>query len=410
MRIADRHARNGQLCIAELQTFLSGTEYEEFLDWLLARRSSLFKQFDADDDMDLDVHEIAKAVELYAKELDEKRVRGGRKLAKIMAHVHRVAAKIRKAGSQDSAVRDNWFGLFKKYDQDGSGNLDFGEVKKVLRKDLKLTPFEVSEADIRVLWMLIDRDGSGLVTVGDRARLVVVSRRARARARFGSWTTLKPLPPPRFALRSASSRASCAGDPAGRRAHHALADLLLGGRANRAQRPRATARPPPTRSSRTPRRSRARCTTRAWAQDLRGYKVICGYSSLGDEAEALSPSGHLRLLEPRPEPHAPDGQVSVPSPPRTFPLPQPEPHALDGPGLDDGPAELLLRPARRLARRTESRYRYDDTSVPLSEHGAIRGANSHRYPPTRREHWRAMDIDQHRARARGAQDGARDQS
>ena len=66
-------------------------------------------------------------------------------------------------------------------------------------------------------------------------------------------------------------------------------------------------------------------------------------------------------------------------------------------------AELLLRRQRAdLARRTESRYRYDDTSVPLSEHGAIRGANSHRYPLTRREHWRAMDIDQHRALEREA--------
>ena len=43
-----------------------------------------------------------------------------------------------------------------------------------------------------------------------------------------------------------------------------------------------------------------------------------------------------------------------------------------------------------------------DASVPLSEHGAIRGANSHRYPLTRREHWRAMDIDQHRALEREA--------
>ena len=268
MRVADRHARNGQLCIAELQTFLTGTEHEEFLEWLLARRAALFKQFDADDDQDLDVHEIAKAVELYAKELDEKRARGGRKLARIIAHVHRVAAKIRKAGSQDSAVRDNWFGLFKKYDQDGSGNLDYGEVKKVLRKDLKLTPFEVSEADLRVLWMLIDRDGSGLVTVRPRASRRRRRRaRARSRARFGSRTTLKPSPSLRFALRSASSRASCAARRTRRSSTRSSSRSPTSCSAARARSgtaiPRATARPSPTRSSRTPRRSRARCTTRA---------------------------------------------------------------------------------------------------------------------------------------------------
>ena len=139
MRIADRHARNGQLCIAELQTFLSGTEYEEFLDWLLARRAAL-RGFDADDDQDLDVHEIAKAVELYAKELDEKRARGGRKLARIIAHVHRVP---RRSGRRARRIRPcATTGSASSRAKDGS---ELGRrVKKVLRKDLKLTPFEVA--------------------------------------------------------------------------------------------------------------------------------------------------------------------------------------------------------------------------------------------------------------------------
>ena len=147
--------------------------------------------------------------------------------------------------------------------------------------------------------------------------------------------------------------------------------------------------------------------SRAWAQDLRGYKVICGYSSLGDEAEALSLPQVICGYSSLDRNHTPSmGQV------RTFPLRR-ERSPLSHLNRNHTPsmgqvstmdsAELLLRRQRAdLARRTESRYRYDDTSVPLSEHGAIRGANSHRYPLTRREHWRAMDIDQHRALEREA--------
>lgn len=62
MRLTDRHAHNGQITIIELVTFLRGTQHNEFCDWLVANRARVFKRYDVDDDEDLDVHELEKAL------------------------------------------------------------------------------------------------------------------------------------------------------------------------------------------------------------------------------------------------------------------------------------------------------------------------------------------------------------
>ena len=167
MKMADRHARNGQLTILELDTFLSGTEHQGFLDWLRSNRSRVFKEFDKDDDEDLDLRELERAVARYDSELAQREKEGGARLARVTRSLYSVSAKIAKAASDDTALANNWFRLFKRFDHDGSGMLDYGEIKKVVRKGLKLTWAEVPERDLRTLWTLLDRDGSGFVTAGE---------------------------------------------------------------------------------------------------------------------------------------------------------------------------------------------------------------------------------------------------
>lgn len=75
----------------------------------------------------------------YLDELEAKRIAGGSRLNKIIKVVNRVAKQIIVAANRDTAVGNNWFRMFKTVDRDGSGMLDYGELKTVIRKVLKLT-------------------------------------------------------------------------------------------------------------------------------------------------------------------------------------------------------------------------------------------------------------------------------
>ena len=48
LALADRHQRDGQLSVVEIETFLKGSAHEEFASWLLQRRAARFKTFDRD--------------------------------------------------------------------------------------------------------------------------------------------------------------------------------------------------------------------------------------------------------------------------------------------------------------------------------------------------------------------------
>ena len=62
LALADRHQRDGQLSVVEIETFLKGSEHEEFATWLLQRRAARFKTFDRDHGADLDLAELAAAL------------------------------------------------------------------------------------------------------------------------------------------------------------------------------------------------------------------------------------------------------------------------------------------------------------------------------------------------------------
>jgi hypothetical protein len=72
----------------------------------------------------------------------------------------------------------NFMKLFRAYDKDSSGTLDFDELRSVLRKDIKMPTAVMSDDAIHRIFHLLDCDGGGHVGIGARASAV---RRRRAR-------------------------------------------------------------------------------------------------------------------------------------------------------------------------------------------------------------------------------------
>eukprot|EP00747_Dinoflagellata_sp_TGD_P163768 gnl/TRDRNA2_/TRDRNA2_182803_c0_seq1.p1 gnl/TRDRNA2_/TRDRNA2_182803_c0~~gnl/TRDRNA2_/TRDRNA2_182803_c0_seq1.p1 ORF type:complete len:510 (-),score=94.63 gnl/TRDRNA2_/TRDRNA2_182803_c0_seq1:96-1487(-) len=56
---------------------------------------------------------------------------------------------------------ERWQQLFRKYDADGSGCLSIDEVKKIIRRDLRLPERVLNDRDLKMIFRAIDEDGNG---------------------------------------------------------------------------------------------------------------------------------------------------------------------------------------------------------------------------------------------------------
>ena len=61
----------------------------------------------------------------------------------------------------------SWFKLFKHMDDDGSGKVAYVEFEGLVRHELQLTPKELPEAALKAVWVALDSDGSGHISVGE---------------------------------------------------------------------------------------------------------------------------------------------------------------------------------------------------------------------------------------------------
>lgn len=80
-----------------------------------------------------------------------------------------VCKKMQRQMKHDVSLGGSWFKLFQRYDRDSSGQLDFGEMEYVLRKEVKIRKTEVSDEELHVLWGTLDADGSGQVSIKEFA-------------------------------------------------------------------------------------------------------------------------------------------------------------------------------------------------------------------------------------------------
>lgn len=71
----------------------------------------------------------------------------------------------------------SWYSLFKRVDTDGSGLIDFEEMKRMVREGLGLAPSVVSSDALKALWVKLDTDGSGLISAGEFGAFVRMQER-----------------------------------------------------------------------------------------------------------------------------------------------------------------------------------------------------------------------------------------
>eukprot|EP00929_Paragymnodinium_shiwhaense_P118921 TRINITY_DN90817_c0_g1_i1.p1 TRINITY_DN90817_c0_g1~~TRINITY_DN90817_c0_g1_i1.p1 ORF type:complete len:414 (+),score=75.69 TRINITY_DN90817_c0_g1_i1:81-1322(+) len=65
-----------------------------------------------------------------------------------------------KRGERQS---DRWKRMFMLYDKDHSGELDLGEIRRAVRKDLKLTERVISDADLSLFYKALDANHTGTI-------------------------------------------------------------------------------------------------------------------------------------------------------------------------------------------------------------------------------------------------------
>ena len=74
-----------------------------------------------------------------------------------------IRSKLRAAAYTIGGI--NWYKLFKHYDRDNSGALDYDEFRRAVRRDAKLTVSQLPDSDLRWLFRQIDVDGGGSVEI-----------------------------------------------------------------------------------------------------------------------------------------------------------------------------------------------------------------------------------------------------
>ena len=84
-------------------------------------------------------------------------------------HPHPPDRPKKRQGKHDFAA------LFKHYDRDNSGELDFDEFRRAVRKDGKLTEEVVADADLEKMFAAVDTDGGGSIGLDEFEELLGAS-------------------------------------------------------------------------------------------------------------------------------------------------------------------------------------------------------------------------------------------
>ena len=58
----------------------------------------------------------------------------------------------------------SWNNIFEHYDTDGSGELDFDEFRKAVRRHGRMSVRSVPDGDLREVFAIVDKDSSGTIS------------------------------------------------------------------------------------------------------------------------------------------------------------------------------------------------------------------------------------------------------
>ena len=87
----------------------------------------------------------------------------------------------------------SWFKLFKHMDDDGSGKVAYVEFEGLVRQELLLTPKELPEPALKAVWVALDNDGSGHISVGEFGAFMRKGEPVQDKARRPSPLLSPPL-------------------------------------------------------------------------------------------------------------------------------------------------------------------------------------------------------------------------
>ena len=77
----------------------------------------------------------------------------------------------------------SWFCLFRDVDVDGSGAIAFDELRAMVRGELRVRESALSEARLKAVWVALDADGSGLISVGEFGQFMHLGAHVHAEQR-----------------------------------------------------------------------------------------------------------------------------------------------------------------------------------------------------------------------------------
>ena len=92
--------------------------------------------------------------------------KGGRRRRARLATIAKVKRKMRAAAYTVGGV--DYAKLFKHYDRDNSGTLEFDEFRSALRRDAKIAKKDVTDEQMKTVFDAVDEDGGGEIDVEPR--------------------------------------------------------------------------------------------------------------------------------------------------------------------------------------------------------------------------------------------------
>lgn len=64
----------------------------------------------------------------------------------------------------------NWYRLFREYDSNGDGHIEYRELVDMIRNHIKMSERQLPEREVQAVWHFIDADGNGWIDAGEFGR------------------------------------------------------------------------------------------------------------------------------------------------------------------------------------------------------------------------------------------------
>ena len=84
----------------------------------------------------------------------------------------------------------HWYRLFRAYDSNGDGHIEYRELVDMVRNHIKMPPKKLPERDLQAVWHYIDVDGNGWIDAGEFGRFFRQGEQAFNKKKEGGGSAL----------------------------------------------------------------------------------------------------------------------------------------------------------------------------------------------------------------------------